>query len=84
MGYCRSILMNGKLGVDMERISDNIKHVTDVAAITTVVGTLTAWLPPIAALLSIVWTLLRIWEMFTGKTISERRRVERKPHRRGN
>lgn len=62
----------------MERISENVKHLADAAAITTVVGTLTAWLPPIAAGLSIIWTSLRIWEMWTGNAISERRRHSRK------
>ena len=57
----------------MERISENVKHVVDVSAAVTVIGTLTAWLPPIAAFLSIVWSLLRLWEIFTGRSISERR-----------
>lgn len=48
----------------MDRVSDNIKHVADVASAATVVGTLTLWLPPIAALLTIIWTSLRIYEWF--------------------
>ena len=61
----------------MERITEHTKHVVDAVSVTTVVGTLTAWLPPIAAFFSIVWTILRIWEMFTGKSISERRKQRR-------
>ena len=61
----------------MEYISNNAKHIVDVASVVTVLGTLTAWLPPLAALVSIIWTSLRIWEMWTGKTLSERRKEKR-------
>ena len=61
----------------MERIHEHTKHIVDAVSVTTVVGTLTAWLPPIAAFFSIVWTILRIWEMVTGKSISERRKNTR-------
>lgn len=52
-------------------MSEHGKNIVDVASTSVVVGTLTAWLPPIAALLSIIWTLFRLIEMFTGKTISQ-------------
>lgn len=52
-------------------MSDTAKHVADALSVATVVGTLATWLPPIAAMLSIVWTLFRLIEMVTGKTISE-------------
>ena len=44
---------------------DHIKPVIDIASIGTVVATLTEWLPPIAALISIVWGLIRIYETST-------------------
>lgn len=53
----------------MTNFSETTKHVIDVVSITTVVGTLTTWLPPIAALLSIIWTGLRIYEMITGREL---------------
>lgn len=62
----------------MELITNNTKHAVDVISVATVLGTLTTWLPPIAALLSIIWTVLRIWEMVTGKSLSERRHKKRK------
>jgi len=43
----------------------NIKAIGDVLSVTTVVATLAAWLPPVAALFTIVWTLIRIWETKT-------------------
>lgn len=61
----------------MTYISDNTKHVVDAVSVGTVVATLAAWLPPLAAFLSIVWTGLRLWEMFTGKPIADRRKETR-------
>ena len=61
----------------MERIDEHTKHAIDLLSVTTVLGTLVEWLPSIAALLSIIWTSLRIWEMITGKSISERRKKPR-------
>lgn len=57
----------------MSHLPESTKHIIDAFSITTVVGTLTAWLPPIAALLSIIWTTLRIYEMVTGKEIAGRK-----------
>ncbi len=37
----------------------------DIVAVGTTVGTLGDWLPPIAALFTIVWTALRIFETET-------------------
>ena len=57
----------------MDHLNDNVKHMIDAISAVTVVGTLTTWLPPVAALLSIIWTTIRIWEMITGDTIPGRR-----------
>jgi len=59
-------------------ISSFIKHLVDGISYITVLATLTAWLPPIAALLSIIWTSLRIYEMVTGKEIAGRK-IPREP-----
>ena len=48
-----------------------VRPAADSTALVTLVGTLTAWLPPIAALITIVWYLLRILEMATGKQLHE-------------
>ena len=45
--------------------TEGIKQVTDGISILTVVGTLAEILPAVAALLSIVWTLFRIYETET-------------------
>lgn len=44
---------------------ETIKHVGDALSISVVVATIAAWLPAVAALLSIVWTCIRIYETKT-------------------
>lgn len=46
-----------------------IQKVCDTISIGTLVGTLIGWLPSIAAALTIVWTLIRIWEMQTVRKL---------------
>jgi hypothetical protein len=48
-----------------DHLSEGSKHVLDGLSLITVLGTLMDWLPAVAALLSIVWTLLRIYESKT-------------------
>jgi len=45
--------------------NEGSKHVLDGLSLLTVLGTLMSWLPAVAALLSIIWTLLRIYESKT-------------------
>ena len=57
----------------IEHVSEPAKHVVDALSILTVLGNLVEILPAVAALLSIVWSLLRIYESKTvqrwlGKT----------------
>lgn len=48
-----------------EHATEGIKTVTDVLSIATVIGTLAQVLPAIAALFSIVWSIIRILETDT-------------------
>lgn len=41
------------------------KHIADAVSLTTVVATVAGWLPHVAAVLSIIWTLIRIYETRT-------------------
>jgi hypothetical protein len=45
--------------------SEATKHVLDGISAVTVLGTLTQILPPLAALFTILWTILRIYESKT-------------------
>lgn len=41
------------------------KHAVDALSVITVIGTLMETLPAIAALFTIIWTAIRIWETKT-------------------
>jgi glycerol-3-phosphate acyltransferase PlsY len=49
----------------MQHMNESSKHIVDGLSVATVLGALTAWLPPIAALFTIIWTAIRIWETKT-------------------
>jgi hypothetical protein len=44
---------------------ETAKHVIDALSVITVIGTLVEMLPSIAALFTIIWTGIRIWETDT-------------------
>jgi hypothetical protein len=49
----------------MSEQHETAKHVVDALSLVTVVGTLVQLLPAIAALFTIVWTAIRIYETAT-------------------
>jgi len=49
----------------MQHMNESTKHIVDGLSVATVLGALTAWLPPLAALFTIIWTCLRIYETKT-------------------
>jgi len=49
----------------MEHLQESTKHVLDGASIVTAVGTVMQVLPSIAAVFTIVWTAIRIYETKT-------------------
>jgi hypothetical protein len=49
----------------MSEQHETAKHVVDAMSLVTVVGTLVQLLPAIAALFTIVWTAIRIYETAT-------------------
>ena len=48
-----------------EHLTEGTKHAVDGLSLITVIGTLTDLLPAVAALFTIVWTLIRIYETNT-------------------
>jgi hypothetical protein len=44
---------------------EQVKQLGDAISIITVVGTLAELLPAVAAILTIIWTAIRIWETDT-------------------
>lgn len=49
----------------MTHADDTVKHILDALSVTTVLGTLMGILPSIAALFTIIWTGIRIYETKT-------------------
>jgi hypothetical protein len=54
---------------------ETTKHVVDALSIMTVVGTLVEMLPSIAAIFTIVWTMIRIWETETVQNLLGRTKL---------
>ena len=50
-------------------MEEQAKVAVDALAVTTTVSTLMGWLPAVAAILSIVWTVIRISETTTIKNL---------------
>ena len=48
-----------------DSLSDLTKHIIDGVSALTVMGTLAQLLPPLAALFTIIWTCIRIYESNT-------------------
>jgi len=57
----------------MSDTQETTKHVVDALSIMTVVGTLVEMLPSIAAIFTIVWTVIRIWETETVQNLLGRK-----------
>lgn len=49
-------------------LSEHTKTVLDLASVAAALAALAAWLPPLAALASLVWTLIRIYETKTFRS----------------
>ena len=58
----------------MQQQQEQLKHLGDVLSIGTVLGTIAGYLPAIAALVTIIWTGLRIYESRTIQQWLKRRR----------
>lgn len=56
---------------------EKTKAVIDAVSVTTVIATLAQFLPAIAALFSIIWSVIRIWETKTVQCIVTRVRGSR-------
>ena len=56
-----------------KHIPEGMKHLLDALSIGTMLGTLFQVLPNIAALITIVWTLIRIFETQTVRKLLKRK-----------
>lgn len=53
----------------MQVAGDHAKHLIDGISISIVLGTIADILPAIAAFLSIIWAMIRIWETATVQSV---------------
>jgi len=63
--------MVGGAGMKQE-LTEPTKNIIDALSVVTVIGTLAQALPSIAALFTIIWTALRIWETETVRNLTGR------------
>ncbi len=59
----------------MSNSHETAKNVVDALSIMTVVGTLVEMLPSVAAIFTIVWTAIRIWETETVQNLLGRTKL---------
>jgi|TARA_A100000172_G_C3002179_1_gene96688 hypothetical protein len=57
------------------------KQIVDTVSVATTVGALAGVLPALAALLTILWTAIRIWETDTVQDVFQKRRKRDKKGR---
>ena len=55
-----------------QELTEPTKNIIDALSVVTVIGTLAQALPSIAALFTIIWTALRIWETETVRNLTGR------------
>jgi FtsH-binding integral membrane protein len=65
----------------MVHANESIKSLGDAASVVTVVGTLSDMLPAVAALFTIVWTGLRIYETDTIQKLLGKKKNESQDQR---
>ena len=58
--------------------TESIKPIVDAVAVTTTASALFGWLPPIAALLTLVWTAIRIYETETVQKFVDKHNLRKK------
>lgn len=56
----------------LQHLDEAAKRVADTSAAVIAIGTLAKVLPAIAALLTILWLLIRIWESDTVRGLTKR------------
>jgi hypothetical protein len=61
-----------------DHLSENTKHIIDFASVVTVLGALVDVLPAIAAIFTIVWTAIRIYETDTVQGLLGKKDAEHK------
>lgn len=65
-------------------MDESLKTAADVAAISISVATILSWLPPLAALVSIIWGCISIYETKTVQNfLKKKKHVDVSKHNKG-
>jgi len=57
----------------LDHLSEPAKHVGDVVSVGVTIATIAQWLPAVAALFTIAWTAIRIYETRTVQRVLGKR-----------
>lgn len=63
----------------LEHLSEPVKYVADASLILIGIGTLAKVLPSMAALLTVLWLMIRIWESDTVRGMTRRTLTGKRP-----
>ncbi len=61
----------------MSQLPEQVKSAGDILSVATISATLMTWLPPMAALLTVVWSAIRIYETRTVQKLFGKERTKR-------
>ena len=64
-------------------VDEQAKHIVDALSLGTVIGTLAGLLPSIAAIFTIVWTVIRIYETDTIQRLLGKKKSDDQPKANG-
>lgn len=59
---------------EITAVVEGTKSAGDLTSLAVVLATLSSWLPPVTAVLSLIWVLIRIYETDTIQNLIYRRR----------
>lgn len=57
-------------------LGDGVKQLLDALSVLTAIGTMMSYLPSVAALFTIIWTGIRIYESDTVQSLFEKKDAE--------
>lgn len=61
-------------------VTDHVKNLFDGVSVAAMLATLASWLPPLAALVSLIWGCIRIYETRTVQNWLQRKQRRKREH----
>lgn len=60
--------------MNLEQHNETLKQCVDISCLGVTVGAVAAWLPPLSALASLIWAVIRIYETETVQNLLGKRK----------